>query len=235
MNMGMLYGVGVGPGDPEEMTLKAVRTIRENTYIAVPGTEVKETVAYKIAVQAVPELADKELIALDMPMTKDRAKLEEYHDRAAGQVEEYLKQGDNVVFLTLGDPTVYSTYMYVHKRIEARGYATQIVSGIPSFCAAAARLSIPLTEWNEELHVIPAVHSDSSEISYKGTCVLMKSATKMPLVKKMLAKKQAKVYMVENCGMEREHIYRNVNDIPEDAGYYSLIIVKAGGRCGSEG
>ena len=67
---GTLYGVGVGPGDPELMTLKAVRMIRENEIIAVPGADVKDTVAYKIAVQAVPELADKELIPIYMPMTQ---------------------------------------------------------------------------------------------------------------------------------------------------------------------
>ena len=73
---GILYGVGVGPGDPELMTLKAVRLIKENDIIAVPGAEVRETVAYKIAVQAVPELADKELLPIYMPMTHDKAELE---------------------------------------------------------------------------------------------------------------------------------------------------------------
>lgn len=76
---GTLYGVGVGPGDPELMTLKAVRMIRENEIIAVPGADVKETVAYKIAVQAVPELADKELLPIYMPMTHDAKELEENH------------------------------------------------------------------------------------------------------------------------------------------------------------
>ena len=68
---GTLFGVGVGPGDPELMTLKAVRMIRENEVIAVPGADVRETVAYKIAVQAVPELADKELLPIYMPMTHE--------------------------------------------------------------------------------------------------------------------------------------------------------------------
>ena len=69
---GILYGVGVGPGDPELMTLKAVRLIRENEVIAVPGADVRETVAYKIAVQAVPELSGKELLPVYMPMTHDK-------------------------------------------------------------------------------------------------------------------------------------------------------------------
>ena len=98
---GILYGVGVGPGDPEEMTLKAVRTIRENDLIAVPGEKAEDTVAYKIAVQAVPELREKELIAVPMPMIKDRELIRKSHDEAADQVEAYLKRGRNVVFLTL--------------------------------------------------------------------------------------------------------------------------------------
>ena len=76
---GMLYGVGVGPGDPELMTLKAVRMIRKTDVIAVPGAKAEETVAYKIAVQAVPELTEKELLPVYMPMTHDPVKLEENH------------------------------------------------------------------------------------------------------------------------------------------------------------
>ena len=80
---GTLYGVGVGPGDPELMTLKAVRLIRENMIIAVPGADPKETVAYKIAVQAVPELAEKELLPIYMPMTHDPEELERNHAKGA--------------------------------------------------------------------------------------------------------------------------------------------------------
>ena len=162
---GTLYGVGVGPGDPELMTLKAVRMIRENEIIAVPGADVKETVAYKIAVQAVPELEEKELLPIYMPMTHDAKELEENHAKGAKALEACLDQGKNVVFLTLGDPCVYSTFSYLQHRVEADGYHTELVSGITSFCAAAARLNISLSEWNEQLHIVPAdrirkLHSD---------------------------------------------------------------------------
>lgn len=223
---GVLYGVGVGPGDPEYMTLKAVRLIRENEVIAVPGPVAEETVAYKIAVQAVPELADKELVPILMPMTHDRAVMEQNHDEAADTVEGYLKAGKNVVFLTLGDPTVYSTYMYVQKRIEERGYHTELVSGITSFCAAAARANISLVEWSEQLHVLPAVHKLDSELDLPGNYVLMKSGKKMGQVKEILRSSGRDVVMVENCGMDTEKVYHSVDEIPDDAGYYSLIIAK---------
>ncbi len=223
---GIFYGVGVGPGDPELMTLKAVRIIRENEVILVPGEEAKASVAYKIAAGAVPELTEKYVVPVSMPMTKDRKKLEESHDRAADQVEAYLKQGKNAVFLTLGDPTVYSTFTYIEKRIRSRGYETRIVSGITSFCAAAACMDVPLTEWNQELHVLPALHCIEQEREYQGTVVLMKSGRKMSQVKEWLKKSGRQVVMAENCGMENQRIYRSVEEIPEDAGYYSLIIAK---------
>lgn len=82
---GILFGTGIGPGDPELMTLKAVRLIRENDTIAVPGEKPEESIAYQIAVQAVPELAEKELVAIPMPMTKNAKELEENHRRGPPQ------------------------------------------------------------------------------------------------------------------------------------------------------
>ena len=225
---GTLYGLGIGPGDPELLTLKAVRLIRENEVIAFPGEMPQETVAYKIAVQAVPELAEKELTALPMPMTKDPKVLEETHTHAADIVENFLKNGKNVVFLTLGDPTVYSTYLYVHKKILERGLKAEIVSGITSFCAVAARLNMGLVEKAEPLHVIPASYQIEEVLKLPGTKVLMKAGKKMKEVKATLQEIGAQAVMIENCGMPDEKIYANAEEIPENAGYYSLIIVKEG-------
>ena len=145
-NRGIAYGVGVGPGDPELMTLKAVQLIRQNDVIAVPGKEPKESVAYRIAAGAVPEIEDKELVPVYMPMTKDPEKLEAAHRNGAEMLESYLDQGRNVVYITLGDPSLYCTFSYLQHILEADGYEAELVSGIPSFCAAAARLGASLTE-----------------------------------------------------------------------------------------
>lgn len=223
---GILYGVGVGPGDPELMTLKAVRLIEETDVIAVPGKQPKETVAYKIAAGAVPDLDKKELVPIYMPMTMDKEEQHKNHLAGANLLEEYLKNGKNVVFLTLGDPTIYSTFSYIQHIVDADGFETGLVSGIPSFCAAAARMNISLVEWNEPLHIIPAVHKLDEEMTQHGNYVLMKSASGMGQVKKLLSRSGRSVQMVENCGMPQEHIYRSLEEIPEDAGYYSLIVAK---------
>ncbi len=223
---GIAYGVGVGPGDPEQMTLKAVRLIRENEIMAVPGKDPKEAVSYKIAVQAVPELANKTLVAIDMPMVKDRESIRKQHDAGAKQIEKYLDEGKNVVYLTLGDSTIYCTFTYLQAIMEEDGYETELVNGIPSFIASASRLNIPLVEWNELLHVVPAVHKTEEPLNLPGTYVLMKSASDMAKVKKLLKDSGKDVLCVENCGMEDEHIYRSVDEIPDKAGYFSLIIAK---------
>ena len=223
---GTAYGVGVGPGDPEYMTLKAIRLIKENDVIAVPGKVAKDAVAYKIAAAVVPELADKELLPIYMPMVKDRELIDAEHKKAAKLVESYLDQGRNVVYITLGDSTIYCTFSYIQHYLEADGYPVELVAGIPSFCAAAARLNTPLTEWDEPLHVLPAVHRLEDDLALGGNYVLMKSASQMAKVKDMLRRSGRKAVMAENCTMENEKLYHSIDEIPDDAGYFSLIIAK---------
>ena len=223
---GIAYGVGVGPGDPEYMTLKAVRLIRENEVIAVPGKEPRETAAYQIAVRAVPELAEKELVPIFMPMVKDRQRIDEQHRKGAELLKTYLDRGRNVVFLTLGDPTVYCTFSYLQHYLEADGYPVELVSGVTSFCAAAARLGIPVAEWDEPIHILPAAHKTEDRLELEGSYVLMKSASHMKEVKALLKASGRSVGAVMNCGMADEAVYRSADDIPDGAGYFSLIIAK---------
>lgn len=244
---GIFTGVGTGPGDPELMTIKAVRIIQKCSVIAVPVSDreltepvyeasgeqnircrdyLKNCTAYQIALQAVPEAEDKDRLFLPMPMIKEKETLRKIHDKDAAAVARLLDQGRDVIFLTLGDPTVYSTCMYVHQRLKIMGYTTAIVPGIPSFCAAAARLDISLVENRQELHVLPASYKIEESLQLDGTKVLMKAGRKMTEVRRLLMEQSIDAAMVENCGMENERIYLTTEEIPEDPGYYSLLIVK---------
>lgn len=223
---GKLTGIGVGPGDPKLLTIKALEAVKASDAVAVPGENPKDSVAYQIVIQIYPELADKVLLPVSMPMTKDPVKLEENHEKGAQAVRRLLDEGKNVVFLTLGDPTVYSTYLYVHKKVEAAGYETEIISGITSFCAVAARLNIGLVEKAQQLHVIPASYQIREALELPGTKVLMKAGRKMEQVRELLLQRDDEVVMIENCGMPEEKIYYGAEEIPREAGYYSLIIVK---------
>lgn len=228
---GILYGIGVGPGDPELLTLKAYRVIQECQVAAAPGKIPEETTAYGIAAAACPFLKEKELAGVEMPMTKDPKVLEKSHEAAERKLRALLDAGKDVAFLTLGDPCVYSTYFYLHTRLQEQGYEARIISGIPSFCAAAARLGITLGEKAEEIHIIPASYQIEEALKLPGTKVLMKAGRKMPKVKKILEEAEAagaQVTGVENCGMEQERIYQRAEDLPEDAGYFTLIFVREG-------
>lgn len=223
---GKLYGVGVGPGDPELLTIKAVRLIQESDVIAVPGTDKEKSAAYKIVKQAIPNIDEKEIVTIPMPMTKDPVILEESHKNGVLAIQKILESGRQVAFLTLGDPTVYSTYIYIHKQVLENGFGVEIVSGITSFCAVSARLNMGLVEKAEPLHIIPASYQIDEALKLEGTKVLMKAGKKIAQVKAHLKSLNAKAVMIENCGMDNEKIYSSVDEIPEDAGYYSLIIVK---------
>ena len=180
---GTLYGIGVGPGDPRLMTYLAVDTIKRCPVIAVPADGKGKAVAYKIASGIVEDLDAKECLNLSTPMTKDKAILDAAYQTAADTIIEQLEQGKDVACLTLGDPTIYSTYIYIHRLVKTKGYETEIVNGIPSFCAVSAKLGDSLVDRSEQLHVIPSTYDIEDGLKLPGTKVLMKAASKMPIVR----------------------------------------------------
>lgn len=163
---------------------------------------------------------------LPVPMIKEKYRLKKIHDMDADKVCELLKEGKKLVFLTLGDPSVYSTYMYLHKRILKMGYEAEMVPGISSFCAAASRINDSLAEKEEQIHIIPASYEIGKALELSGTKILMKAGRKLPELKRRLQGRSEKVIMIENCGMENEAVYQGAECIPEEAGYYTLLIMK---------
>ena len=243
---GIFYGAGVGPGDPELLTVKALRVMKQCPVIAIPvsdknfteaaydptGTDpayksyLEKCVAYQIAVQADAQIGEKAKLYLPMPMMKEKERLRQVHDEGAEKTAELLEKGMDVVFITLGDPTVYSTCMYIHKRIRKQGYETRIVPGVPSFCAAAARLDQSLVENQEELHIIPASYEIEEGLKMAGTKVLMKAGRKIPYVKQVIKEQNLNLTMVENCGMENETIYHELGHVGAGPGAEDLITVR---------
>lgn len=228
MVSGCLYSIGVGPGDPELMTLKAVHTISKCPVLVLPAESRQKCVAYQIARHILPEIDEKEAVCLVMPMTKDKEKLERNHEEGAVKVAQILEEGRDAAFLTIGDPTVYATSMYIHQRVAQMGYQTQIISGVPSFCAAAAKLGVSLGEKQEQIHVIPASYDIEMAMQLSGTKILMKAGKRMPFVKQCVKKHQGWAAMVENCGMPDEHVWINPDSMPDQPGYYTLVIAKDG-------
>ena len=162
-------------------------------------------------------------------MVRDRALLAQAYDRIAADITALLDQGKTVAFITLGDPSVYSTYLYVHRRVLAMGYEAQLIPGIPSFCAVAARLNESLCEGSDRLLIVPASHKDVSDcLEVDANLVFMKAGREIGALRDTLQAHGLldRASMVENCGMAEEHVYPSFADAPEDSGYFSIVIVK---------
>ena len=191
---GTFYGVSVGPGDPELMTLQAVRLIRQCPVIAAPQT------------------ASGQMLALDIARS------------ALGEA------GQDVAMLNIGDVSIYATFGYLQEILQAGGYATAMAAGVPSFCAAAARLNVPLTGgMDTPLTIVPGGWTDRV-LEMPGTKVLMKAGRQLPVLLDTLqqADKLKKSALVCNCGLPDERVYPDLSlERPqEQAGYFATVLVK---------
>jgi precorrin-2/cobalt-factor-2 C20-methyltransferase len=150
---GTLYGVGVGPGDPELMTVKAWRLISTAKVIAYLAANGTESTARAIAA---PFMADDITeIAIDMPMRVEREPAQAAYDQGAIRIATHLAKGEDVVMLCEGDPFFYGSFMYVFERLSAQ-FKAVVVPGVTSISAAAAQLGQPLCERDDVLKVLPA-------------------------------------------------------------------------------
>lgn len=229
---GVAYGVGVGPGDPELVTLKALRVLRACDVVAFPGTDAFASRAFRIAEASCPELGTKELLALPAPMVGDRAIVEAAQRDNARRVERVLDEGRDVAILVLGDPALYSTFGYVRDVLVGDGYSVETISGVPSFCAAAARLGVSLAEWDETVRIVPLMHTEGRGDALglasdpTDTLVLMKPGEGIGAVRDYAISAGRDLLAVENCGLDAERVYRCAADVPDRLGYLSVALLR---------
>ncbi|MEO0372618.1 MAG: precorrin-2 C(20)-methyltransferase, partial [Pseudomonadota bacterium] len=149
---GTLYGIGLGPGDPELMTLKAHRLISDARVIAYPTLAGADSFARSIAADVIPQGAQE--IIMDVPMSVERAPAQAAYDTGAEQIAQALEAGDDVVCLCEGDPFFYGSFMYIFARLSDR-FNVDVVPGVTSVTACAAKAGLPLAARNERLTVLP--------------------------------------------------------------------------------
>jgi len=232
MPRGTFYGVGVGPGDPELLTLKAVKVLQAAEVVVAPQAgRGKESLAYDIARQHLH--GGCRLLKLDFPMTRNKELLEKSWEQASARIERFLQRGETVVFLTLGDPMLYSTYIVLFKRLSARGYAVQTVPGVPSFCAAAAAAGFPLGEGEEKLAIVPWSGCRGKPLAafLQGfdSAVIMKAAGELSPILKELGEAGflQNAVLVSKCGHPDERIERELSALSRTrAPYFSLILAR---------
>lgn len=232
---GKFIGIGIGPGDPELLTLKAQRLIQETEIICVPkASKDKDSVALEIIK---PHLTNRQrIVELIMPMTKDKEELNKHWENASKKILEFLHQGKNVVCVTLGDASLYSTYSYLLKYVKKADPEIQVetVPGITSFAAAAARTNLPLAEGDEKLAILPAVEDvDSLKdiLDEFQNVVLLKIPSRLDEILDILEAKGSiqNAVMISRCGQPQEKIEWDLRTLKEQKlDYLSLILVKQG-------
>lgn len=227
--LGKFYGVGVGPGDPKLLTLRAVEVMREVKVVAVPKSRSdRESVALEIAK---PYLAsDVEILELNLPMTSDSVVLEMAWQAGAERIGDQLQAGKDVVFLTIGDASLYSTYQYVLQKLQ--GILPQVevetVPGITSFSAGAARVNQPLASGDEPLLILPNVDDELGfYLQEFPNLVLMKVSRDYDKILQKLNTLGKDGVFISRVGSDKERVVRNLHSLlDEKIDYLSLILVK---------
>jgi precorrin-2/cobalt-factor-2 C20-methyltransferase len=213
---GTLYGVGVGPGDPDLITLKAVKILREADVVIAPRTEKKQgSTALSIARSFIRQEA--QVLELVFPMVFDQGHLAAAWEQNKNVILSFLNEGKNVAFLTLGDPMLYSTYYYMYRLLEGKGLNIETVPGVTSFCAAASRLGLPLAEGNDILSIVPAnLPEEKIEkvLSCSDSIVLMRVYKNYGRTVSQLKESRLSEHavMISRCGFAEEEVVYNLND-----------------------
>ena len=228
---GIFYGIGVGPGDPELLTVKAINAIKEADVLIAPKTEKKEgSVALSIAK---PYLrSDIEIVYQVFPMVKNFADSTDAWEANKKEILSLLEQGKNVAFLTLGDPMFYSTYIYVYRLLKDEDVKIVTIPGIPAFCAIGSQAGIPIVEGNDVLSIIPATASPEKIEKAIANCdnaVLMKVYKNFPEIADVLAKHDMakNAVMLSRCGLpDEERIDDIMTQKDKKVNYLSTILTR---------
>jgi len=230
---GKLYGLGIGPGDPKLLTIRAKEILDSADVVFVPKAK-DDGISHARAIVAGATSKKKKFIELTFLMTSDRDKLKSCWLGAAERIAKELKGKRTAAFVTLGDPFIYSTYIYLLETLRDNfpGIAVETVPGITSFNAAAASCGLPLLKGHEKLAILPVTGNFNDlrpTLKTFDTVVLMKIGSKLDkvigLLKKMRLVKNS--VLVSHAGTASEKIIRDLSSIKDERlGYLSVVIVR---------
>ena len=228
---GTLYGLGVGPGDPELITLKALRILERTSVLAYPAPEEGESLVRGIVAGHLD--GHHQEICIRMPMVAARFPAQEVYDRAAAELGRHLDAGRDVAVLCEGDPFFYGSFMYMFGRMAAR-HAVEVVPGVSSLMACAATLGAPLAARDDVLTVVPATLSSEvleRRIRDVDAVAVVKVGRHLPKVRAVIETLglTANARYVEHATMSSERILPLADVADGTAPYFSMILLHARG------
>lgn len=215
--MKKLYGIGTGPGDKELLTLKAVRAMKESAVIFAPNNR-GENMAINTAREFIE---NKKIVYIDLPMG---SVTQETYKKAAETIINNIPKGEVGAFLTIGDPMIYSTFTYIMDELEGREIEIEVVSGIPSFIAAAASMKLPLTTKGDNFILCDELEEES--LKGLNSVAILKTLRNKEKTINILEKNNFKYKYIKRVSFSEEKIIEDKEKIIEDRDYISLIIAK---------
>ena len=226
---GRLYGVGLGPGAPDLLTLRAARLIESSSVIAYPTLAGGESFARSIATDLIP--AGAEEIVLDVPMTLERAPAQSAYDAGAARIAAALEAGKDVVCLCEGDPFFYGSFMYLFARLSER-FEVEVVPGVTSVAACAARAGMPLVARNERLTILPGPLPEAeltARIADAESLAILKVGRHLPKLREVIGRLglMDRAVYVERATLPNE-VVLPLAEAPEAAPYFSMILITKG-------
>ncbi|MBR8701075.1 Cobalt-precorrin-2 C(20)-methyltransferase [Fusobacterium sp. DD29] len=228
------YGIGVGVGDPEQLTVKAINILKKLDVVIVPEAKKDEgSTAYEISKEYLKPGVD--LVFMEFPMLKNPLDRVEGRKANTRVVEKLLDEGKNVGFLTIGDSMTYSTYVYILENLQDK-YKKQVetVPGISSFADMSSRFNFPIVMGDESLKIVSINENTDIEKELNDTdnIVFMKVSRNFDKLKEALAKtgNMNNVIMVSNSGKDTEKVFYDISNLTkEDIPYFTTMIFKKGG------
>jgi precorrin-2/cobalt-factor-2 C20-methyltransferase len=234
MTLGTLVGVGVGPGAPDLLTLRAQRVLREAQVLVLPrGNDHGGSMAWRIARSAVGQVEGQERLFLTFPMSKDPARLRPAWEKAFLEIGARLERGLRIAFVTEGDPSLYSSFIYLAREAPRRwpGVSVEVVPGVSSLAAVPAVTGIPLADGQERVAIVPANHGLDDLVRILelfDTVVLMKIGSEMPNVLAALERTGLvdRAVFVSRATMAEERVVRDLRNVGQEYGdCFAMVVV----------
>ncbi|CAM1343231.1 precorrin-2 C(20)-methyltransferase [Tenacibaculum amylolyticum] len=227
----MVYGVALGPGDPELITIKGLRVLQESDVIFYPGSTFKGMQkSYVYPLLSYHNLEDKDLRGFYLEMSDDRSQSKKVYENTASEVQKLVAEGKKVAIVCEGDLSLYASFTYIMEHLQQLNIPISLIPGINSFSLGAAKHQIPLSLLNDKIAIVPRVKTIEEISTYFNevdTLVLMKVKTSWQHFYHKLKEQPWAFYYCERLGTDEEYITTNLQEISErEIPYFSLLIIK---------
>jgi precorrin-2/cobalt-factor-2 C20-methyltransferase len=229
---GKIYGISLGPGDPDLITLKGLKILQKSDKIYYPGSLLSngKTSSYSLAILQHHQLEEQKLVGMFLKMSDDRTQAESTYRATFQSMLTDYNNGLAIAFVSEGDSLFYSTFAYLLEHIQKHQLEVEIIAGVPSFILGAAQHQMPLAILNEKIAIIPRIKSGREMemlLHDFDTLILIKIRSVIPEIVDFIQKSDLSILYCERLGTQQQYISTDIDDFKNrEIPYFSLLIIK---------